>query len=229
MDRVVHMGRPTRKHLGTDTSANTPPPSANTPPPSANTPPPRAPHPGARAKRRATGARAARHRRLRCSNSPRPCVTHALRGEVSGHFCYALMNNSGRTYVGYTVDPVRRLRQHNGELSGGAKRTRGDVTTSGGSWTHLFVVAVESPAFDAHQGLSLEWHLKRVRGAEHTRGAERRLQCLRGALAHPKFAPFLEHMVVFVHPRYLNRTWALLQDLLYPIPCMLSLDEWIDG
>ncbi len=42
------------------------------------------------------------------------------------HYCYLLqsISNENRTYVGYTRDPQKRLRQHNGEIVGGAKSTR---------------------------------------------------------------------------------------------------------
>lgn len=38
---------------------------------------------------------------------------------------YLIQNAQGLLYTGISTDPSRRLRQHNGELSGGAKALRG--------------------------------------------------------------------------------------------------------
>jgi predicted GIY-YIG superfamily endonuclease len=71
------------------------------------------------------------------------------------HYCYILFNDTNnKTYNGYTVNPIRRIRQHNGELKGGAKyTTRNDV-----EWKYLLII--ESNDFDKHNALCFEWMLK---------------------------------------------------------------------
>lgn len=63
----------------------------------------------------------------------------------------AITSRGVRTYVGWTLDPVRRLAQHNGGT--GAKSTRGYA------WTLLYVERLDSRV----AAMSREWHLKRDR------------------------------------------------------------------
>ena len=66
--------------------------------------------------------------------------------------CYMLQSTDGRrTYVGATVNPDRRLRQHNGEISGGARATKGR------SWTRRFLIGGFADERDA---LRFEWRWK---------------------------------------------------------------------
>ena len=133
-------------------------------------------------------------------------------------YCYALKNGLDcRTYAGYTVDPPRRLRQHNQEISGGAYATSGHA----GLWSFLFVVTC--PAFDKRQALSFEWHLKHVPGHapksdKCLRGVPRRLACLRWTLASPKFAAVRRQIVVYACNEYIGDVCAYLSDLPEEIP-----------
>lgn len=49
--------------------------------------------------------------------------------------CYLLANDSKSYYIGSTPDPERRIKQHNGDLVGGAKKT-----VSGRPWDMVLVV-----------------------------------------------------------------------------------------
>lgn len=63
----------------------------------------------------------------------------------------AITPRGPRTYVGWTLDPERRLSQHNSGT--GARSTRGL------SWEIIYLEKLESPA----AAMSREWHLKRDR------------------------------------------------------------------
>lgn len=73
-------------------------------------------------------------------------------------FCYLLISTTGNTYIGATVDPDRRLRQHNKELVGGARRTTGAVA-AGERWDRVCKV---SGFPDNHAALQFEWRWKRL-------------------------------------------------------------------
>ncbi len=69
--------------------------------------------------------------------------------------CYLLKSSCIHTYIGSTTNVFRRLRQHNGELSCGAKRTR-----SNRPWRLLAYINVGEKIY----ALQLEWQLKKAKG-----------------------------------------------------------------
>jgi predicted GIY-YIG superfamily endonuclease len=85
-------------------------------------------------------------------------------------YCYLLVaQNSNKTYVGATVDPARRLRQHNGQIGGGAKATRGHT------WTR---VALVSGFPDERAALQFEWAWKWRSRQQNVKGIKGRLAAL---------------------------------------------------
>lgn len=79
------------------------------------------------------------------------------------------MDGSNRTYVGATVDVDRRLKQHNGVLSGGAK------ATSGHQWRrvcHITGFPHERAA------LQFEWKWKNVSKQQKGSALQRRIKAL---------------------------------------------------
>ena len=72
-------------------------------------------------------------------------------------YCYILRNKleqyKNNTYNGSTNNPIRRLRQHNEEIKGGAKATHG----KGSGWEYMVIFS----GFPDHINcLSCEWRVK---------------------------------------------------------------------
>ena len=96
-----------------------------------------------------------------------------------------LASTDGRkTYVGATVNPERRLRQHNGEICGGARATKGRT------WVRRFLVGGFA---DERGALRFEWRWKYLtRQAPGDSFMERRTHALSLLLSDFPFAEVLE-------------------------------------
>ena len=105
------------------------------------------------------------------------------------NYCYILYNDQNNsTYNGYTNNLQRRIRQHNGEIKGGAKyTTRRDV-----EWKYLAYITVDDSAFTQKRALSCEWHCKYPTGRRprerEFNSPEGRLRGLKLAKQNPKFS-----------------------------------------
>ena len=88
-----------------------------------------------------------------------------------------LLTNGSKTYIGATIDPDRRLRQHNSELSGGARATKGSI------WKRvLFISGIP----DWRTALQLEWAWKHRTRKLGLRGLNGRIDALFDLLQSPK-------------------------------------------
>lgn len=86
-------------------------------------------------------------------------------------YCLETVDKPYKTYIGATLDVNRRLRQHNGELSGGASATRGRV------WNRVCHVR----GFETERAaLQFEWAWKYYSRKLNLKGSpiQRRLQSL---------------------------------------------------
>ena len=69
-------------------------------------------------------------------------------------FLVYIIQSGNRSYIGMTNDFLKRWKQHNGILKGGAKYTRNHRP-----WNHLCIIGV----LDKINALRLEWRLKRCK------------------------------------------------------------------
>ena len=100
---------------------------------------------------------------------------------ISNMFVYMLVCTDGSTYIGATVDLSRRLRQHNGEIAGGAKRTTSKSNASK-SWTRACYVS-QFPDWSATLQFEWRWkHLSRKYDIK-IKPLERRMNALKDLLA----------------------------------------------
>ena len=118
-------------------------------------------------------------------------------------YCYLLYTNEGQTYVGATVDPDRRLRQHNKELGGGAHAT-GIRVAQGLVWKRACVVSLP----EWRTALQFEWRWKQL-GRTQCKGVRnpilRRLASLKTLLSLEK--PTESAIPYEMYPEPLTITW----------------------
>lgn len=96
-------------------------------------------------------------------------------------YVYFLVADSNATYIGATVDLDHRLRQHNGELKGGAHAT--SVKVSRGETWRRFCHVAGFPDWQA--ALQFEWRWKQLtrKLPANMHPVERRIRALKALLA----------------------------------------------
>ena len=101
------------------------------------------------------GKKRSKQKRKRSKGAPSSVRRSKPRGLYSYVYVLRSMSSSvNRTYVGVTNDPMKRIRQHNGALSGGASYTKRFRP-----WAFYAIFRFNS----RHDALSVEWKTKHQR------------------------------------------------------------------
>lgn len=75
---------------------------------------------------------------------------------LTDHSCYMIKSQlCDRVYVGYTIDFKHRIRQHNGEITGGAKKT-----SKHRPWEPICII---KGFLDKSSALRFEWKLQHIK------------------------------------------------------------------
>lgn len=136
------------------------------------------------------------------------------------YYCYFLAqhdNWEGQTYNGYTVDLKKRLRQHNGEIKGGAWAT---ASKGKGSWS--FTAVLTSPQWTSiSRAMACEWNCryptrKKPRPKEYA-GATGRIKSLVEIFKH-----ITDETHLYVHANFYQQAVSL------QLPQHVVLHEFAD-
>ena len=119
------------------------------------------------------------------------------------YYCYIVKQVEGTrdlTYVGYTVNPNRRIRQHSSEIRGGA------IYTTKFKCPWEFLVVMTCPYWDNIRAMQTEWLIK------HPLRKRKVLKCFKGAKGRInslvevfKRIPEEEKIEMYVHPTYYDQ------------------------
>lgn len=127
--------------------------------------------------------------------------------------CYILFNDvNKKTYVGYTTNLQKRIRQHNGDLKGGAKYTLAQITQHDIVWSYLITLSCKT--WDKSKALSFEWHVKHAKDPSLKRlpgGPFKKLHALYVVLNMESFKGF--QYEICVAPQYFDHVQSKFKEM----------------
>jgi predicted GIY-YIG superfamily endonuclease len=139
------------------------------------------------------------------------------------NFCYVLINNEQKTYVGYTNNYSRRIKQHNGILKGGAKYTLQALAklcnkqSNNTEWKYLVLLTSTDTNFTKNIALSLEWWIKHPLGKKYKTkefcGPYGRINSICHVLCKSKFKDIINDLQIYLHDDYIHASKTLLDSL----------------